>query len=607
MSSLWIKIGRLAQKRIAAARTLTTQRLKKPDVFNQVKANENLFIYKYIHRRFEQEKKGFTIFKDINKAKTSSFSQQLDPRELVDKIAQQAENYDKINLASSLHAIQSVNTKEACQLRAKLNSLLQGTLRKQQKLSSQDVDLYFYISDMFHICPGKFSFVDKFIQHLTRYNLDALTDKQLLHLLLLMILQRRNYANLLDVSGDRLLKILEHADFEEVVIIALAYFKTKTRIQNRQLLDKLVMKTVDLIPSIDPKEPGYCAIIKSIRYSALLDCRDNVKILISKLSNDLNSRIILSSPYNIVHTVKLMEAYRIYNSNLLDDLATSMFSSHFRIKDIQYALTSLSNFAYNDLHVQDKFRYNLDKLCDMIATESRKDALMQYFHIMPLIRALSILGYYNASLFEYVNSLLSNRKRSSEMLSAIESEKSALLVYVASRIESDVCHFGDSALLFQSMSNKINRSKDSWVLEARDPQQRSKILTDGANTNFTSQMESLARRLAAQHDLACCTFSFQYTLPHQNYLDLIVSDGQSPGDFHQSTLMPRKIMNGKNHCLIYALSKFDYVDGQSRLSGYKRLIIRLLKHIGYNVICVDLNDPDVGSIVQKIKTFINDK
>lgn len=579
---------------------------------DKLQFTENFYIYRHIHRRLdrfaglETAIATLRINDDIKGLRQVNEKDKITRKKIMGRIAQEIKSLNQQELAILLTGIKNDYSDDFKQVRRLIDLELRWLLKKHVKTRLMDLDLWFYIADIFYECLTKSVFVRVFVDFLANENDIYLSNKQFIHLLFLVILQR-DVKNVLINYEERIHKIIAGASFEDLATIAMAYFKTKTKIENPTILGQLIDKTCDLLPSIDPTQPGFCSIIKSVRYSSLMQCRENVRHLIMTLISDSEGKVVLSSVYNTVHTVKLMEAYRIYDKQLLDYLAETMFDykDEFRIKDVQYGLTSLSNFSYQDLRIHDNFKKNLDKLCIHMISELRSDADRQYFHMMPILRAFSIFGYYNNSFINYVNAILRDHRKLDIMSRAIEFEKTALLVYTASRVEGSGCTLGDDAKLYRSFSSRVDRSLRSGPLELDSLSHQSNVSPDSTGGSpfraKSGAIRALAHTLAARDELKSCSFAFQYTLAHQNYMDLIITkSAKLPGDFCPRTLMPKSVPEGEKHCLIYAISRFDYVDGYTRLSGYKRLFIRLLERIGYDVVCVETENPDVELIVRKI-------
>jgi len=580
--------------------------------------NENSFIYRHIHKRLDKFSnmgemlKSLPVESNIRKLQTLVAQTPREPstdlaiNELVSSITYRIKSMNQQELAIVLTAIKANTESEFVTIKKRIDIELRWLLKKHVKTRLMDLDLWFYLADIFYECLLPSNFVHVLANYLSKENEVNLSNSQFLHLLFLVILQRQQNGILSDYE-ERISRVLDSASLEELAIISLAYFKTKTPIKSLAVLRKIIDRLVEQLPNIDPLQPAYCSIIKALRYSRNPECRERIQHLIMNLTQDFDRRIILSSAYNTVHTVKLMETYRIYDVELLNYLANSMFrdDNNYRIKDIQYGLTSLSNFCYQDLKLSKDFQSNLANLCHKIATETRDDAPMQYPHLMPLLRAFSIFNYYNDTLMSYINHATKEPYRLQKMSKAIEFDRTALLVYVASRLEGGQVPLRGN--YFNEISSRMIRLGNSGSAKQDSSIKYLNFLLKP--TNQIGQVDTLLYRSIAkslssieEFKAADYKFNFQYTMPHQNYADLIITKGcQAVGSFDEKTLMPKRVPADERHCLILATRTHDYVDGYQRLSGYKRLICRLLGKLGYTVMTVDIKTPDIVSLSHKIK------
>ena len=88
----------------------------------------------------------------------------------------------------------------------------------------------------------------------------------------------------------------------------------------------------------------------------------------------------------------------------------------------------------------------------------------------------------------------------------------------------------------------------------------------------------------------------------------MISKGcEEPGNFNEETLMPQKVPKDQSHCLIMGTRLTDYIDQETRLSGYKRLTKRLFEKLGYKVVMVDFEERDVVEVARKIKMALDEK
>lgn len=590
---------------------------------NDSEFTENDYIYKHVHKRLDYLA---NIGEEINTLPINSII--IDLKDILEnkdldeqtKTAQIDENLNRIRnriksmnqqeLAILLSAIKSYEHKEFHKVKRMIDIELRWLLKKHVNTRLMDLDLWFYLADVFYEISMKSTFVHVLVNYLANERDVQITNRQFLHLLFLVILQRQQ-SGILAKYEERTLQMLNKTSFEDIALICMAYFKTRTKMENPEMLRRIIDRTIEHLSEIKPEESGYCAIIKCLRYSRNLEVRPNVKRLI--LSGDLDNRVITQNGYNAVHTAKLMETYRLYDPKMLDNLASSVLSNldEFRIKDIQYSLTSLSNFAYRNLKLDKSIRSKLDSLCDQIVTEKRVDSNFQDAHLMPFLRAFSIFKYYNDDLISYANKALKNPDKVLKIKLSLEYDKSALLAYVATRLEGGKVALSSDGRFFQDLSASINRfgnmgsvRQDSSIKHL-DFILRGRMIKNYVNSSL---FRTLSQKLASHEEFQDpeYKFNFQYTFPHQNFGDLVISKGCSyPGQFDSHTLMPKRVPADETHCLLLVTRKEDYLDGYKRLCGYKQLIDRLLTNLGYIVINANLDDHNITALAKEIKSSLD--
>lgn len=493
-----------------------------------------------------------------------------------------------------------------------LQSRLKNTKRK---FSASEVDLFLYLADVFFQSHAITTFVTELVHRFASNDM-SLNDKQLLYMLFLVVLER-DHQGLLTRYEDRISKLLDEPTLEDISLVCMSYFKTMSIIENPTIQNKILDGTLKLLPSIDFSQPGYCAIIKSIRYSRDQSMREGVMKIIAKVTRHPSCIRALDSIFNLTQTAKLMETYRIYDHEMLDRLEKSVFRKvdEFRIKDIQFVLTTLSNSRWKDLVLDDSLRQNFDTLCQTIVTEGRPDARYQHTHLFPIIRSFIMFGYYNDDLINYVNRLLEDEEMVVIMReSVLDFEKTLLLTHAATRIESDGVRLEGSPALLLETSKSIRRAGSTGSVRKDSSIGHLSFLLNPSVSDkkfeFTAKMRSIAKSLASMEGLDTPRFhhSFQFTMAYQNYADLVISVNQpAPGSFDPTSLMPRRIAPNEKHCLVFAVQHSDFMDGCDRLSGFKEFIMRLLIRLGYHVVVVNLDKPELVQLSRQIMTILQDQ
>lgn len=599
--------------------------------FGPLETDENNFIYKHVHERLDMysslgdRMKTLPIYDELLKLdqligtvdtmERKEYNKNL--RLFFSNLKTQLVYMNQQELAILLSGIKAKTTFEYKLVRQLIDLEMRWLLKKHVGTRMMDLDLWFYIADTFYECLYKSKFVDVMVNYLTAesYKL-PLTNQQLLHLLFLVITKRSNEGTLEKYIG-QILGIADEGNPQEIAIICMAYFKTKTKITEPLLLAKLIDGLRDALPKIDPKQPTYCSIIKCIRYTRDLSVRDNVFLLLRELLVNKKSKQILSNQYNSTQTLKLMETYRIYDESLIDTIVSETLTNHHdsvRFKDVQYTMSSLSNFSYNNLQLPDELASYLDRFCDSITSDDRFDKSISHYNLFPLCRALAYFGEYNKKVFDHINRLLDSRDETilHKIESSLDFEKTALLLYTASRLESNDAHFGQNIEIFRHISNQIDR-----ITNNRAAYQNSSIryldlvLREGSLCSkyyrYSNRILNIAKYLGSSEYTPNWNVNFQYTFPHQNYNDIIISTKpkHNPGDFDAMTLMPKPINHGEKHCIIVALQPYDYIDGHERLCGSVRFMVRLLEKLGYYIVYINLQAPNKEKLAYEIKSILD--
>lgn len=468
-----------------------------------------------------------------------------------------------------------------------------------------DMDLSLYLAHIFYTANIRSTYVSILIKHLSQ-NVQSMTNEQLIFSLFLAMLTRQSTPMLANYH-EQIKDIVREGSMQDIATICMTYFKTKTKIDDMELFDLIVDRLIELLPQQDPSEPGYCAIIKCIRYSQCYERRQKIQSLVDAIDKQAN---ILTSSYNIVHTLKLMETYRIYDDKIFQSIY-KIFMSHmdqFRIKDIQYVMTSLSNFSFNNLTLSEDDKAALDVLCKQIANKTRDDVDKQHMHAIPLMRALALFGYYSQDLARYIDKSLNNSNLYTDMSNTLEFDRSLLALHVAFKMEAGIEPFPSNRLLLSKISASMKRSGNisGTIINDKSLNHLSFIINDNkSNLTISNSVRNIGMELATRPDiLERYKLSFQVTFPHQNYGDLILTtDSKNPGNFDARTLMPAKVSEGQTHILIMALTKYDFIDGDCKLSGFKTFLERLARKGGYGVVTVNLNDFNLSELVEKIKSI----
>lgn len=610
------------------------QRDSRADKIHHYDLNENNYIYNHVHKRLDVlanvQYVDYPIYSDLRQLQqTYERRLEMDSRVYHMKVQQLRESIsshivvlNQQELAAVLTSIKKNHSKPFQDVRQMIDLELRWLLKKNVGTGLMDLDLWFYVADLFYECRLQSTFVRVLVHHFGKERDVSMTNAQFLHLLFLVI-TRRDERNILDLYEERIVELLDTASIEDISVICLAYFKTKTRIKNQEILRKILERTILFLDNINPDDPCFSSIMKALRYSKSVDYDSDTRplaasqnLISSLIQNEKSKELLFKSNYNMIHTLKFMEEYRIYDEATTNSCRVHLFDNldKFRSKDIQYCLTSLANMAYNDLSLDSSLRSDFSKLSNNI--EDRKNEFLRpkfSHHLLGLLRALALYGYYDANLMSRVNNIFSSSFDEWKQR-LVDFDKTVLLLHVAPQIEGCDNYLKHHAILKQ-MSDSMQRVGISPGQLRRTGMSRLNELLLGSNirgSTFSPKISRLYQKIAndlLEHSSLkdeSYNFAFQYTMPQLNYVDLIISkDCQEPGSFDSKTLMPKQVPLNEKHCLLYATTRFDYFENGSRLCGYKQFTERLLKKLGYNVVKVNIMDFSIEELAAQIESSLN--
>jgi len=592
---------------------------------HEIQSHENDYIYRYIHKRLHERfshigdlAMNLSIYRHIESLrslceKNPNAEQRFESNRgeiirIISEIKGHIEVMNQLELASLLTAVKSYDFREFQFVRELIDMELRWLLKKNVKTRLMDLDLWLYLADIFYECKMRSTFIHVLLNYIAAEPNVNMTNKQIIHMLFLVVIKRQE-DGLLKRYEERIYDLLRKASFEDISVISLAYFKTKTPYTDHALLRRLVERTIEHLPTVDPRQPGLAAIVKSIRYSGRPQFRESAISLVNELLSKNKRHMIFASAYNATQILKLMDCHRMYDPSHLESFWGFMMRQldDFRIKDIQYSLSSLANFSFRDLKPDQALSEDLDTLAKKALELSKANVHLNYtvVHALPLARAMAFFQHYDDQLLQYTSDCLNHPETYIRSSTALEFEKTVLLLRTATHLESSAGNFKVNISRLDDISQKIDRS----ILRPGSIRQNSlnhisQILRGSEHRSkypITSKFEELTLKLSQKPELDGFEFSYQYTMPHQNYADLVITRGRrNVGCFDPRYLLPKKVPPGETHVLIFAIHKSDLMDGVSRLSGYKKFTIRLLEKLGYTVLITEFVDPNIEELSQNI-------
>lgn len=584
-------------------------------------SNENDYIHQYLEEQFPEldsslqfnlnNKSLSDCMKDLEKwmeerEKVNPKLYHHHTRTILDKFRSQLNLTNQKEIAALLMTIKDDNRPEIRAVIRLIDFELRWLIKSYIGTGLMDVDLSLYLCNAFYKCNMKSNYVSILTDYLSQTP-RSLNDKQLINCLFLVILSRKP-SDIFTIYNDQIRHIVKNASIHQLSIINMAYFKTKTKIRDLSLLKDIIDRTIELIPYIDVSQPGFCSILKCVRYSRNLGCRQNVVKLLDTIFVQPNNNIIFTgNHYNTVHILKLMETYRVYNQDILG-LVFKYLVENFesmRIKDVQYILTSLSNLSFNNLILDEDDIIKLKKLCHDIANDKRFDVHKQQYHLLPLTRALAHFNVYDENLISYLDKSLANSIFREIQENSLDFSRNLLMIDTAYKVEANITEpFPKNRSFLRKISKSIDRIGNlcGKVTKEHSLQSLKMIIDPNYHLEISVKLAKIAKQLAEELSYSHNLF-FQNLLAHQNYSELVVSKkGQeSPSNFDPVTLSPKVVSDPHGYCILLAMRNSDLADGSERIIGFKQFLKRLYTKLGYTVINLNLDSVLVPDLIAQIQ------
>ena len=589
--------------------------------------SENMYIYKHVHKRLHDKyaflnnkKKELPIHGQVAElvslseiGEDQSIARQ---RKLYLDIKDGLKGLNQMELVCILASIRDKNTLVIRSIKRYIDVELRWLLKQNFRTRLMDIDLWLYISDIYYESKLRSCSTHVLLNYLSSDIGTYLSDQQLIHTLFLVILKRQQ-DGLLARHESRLREFVPTAHFDQVAIICMAFFKTKTVITDQILLARLISRTRECLKSIDPDQPAFVSVLKALRYSARegnLHVQEGISALCKDITKKEHEGLVYASCYNSTHTLKLFDSYRIYDANFFESFWKHLFrdTDSFRVKDVQYALSSLTNVGNHFQRVNDKKMKDLRTLAlKLVKKDLRDSSQHQNYHLLPIGRAMATFGFYEDMFLDYLVKCLNDDEFYEHAKSVLEFEKSALMIMQGASIEA-----GRSLAIKQEVKQKLISGlnfkiflsgpvKKSSLFELQRILQKPKP----SCYDWASHMGRVAASLSSCKEFSGpdYEFNFQLTLPHQNYTDLVISyRAKNPGSYDTSDLSFKRVPEGERHIIIMGSKSWDYFYKENRLHGTRPFVMRLLKKIGYDVILVRSDiEIDTSSLVRRIQDSLH--
>nr|XP_050850124.1 FAST kinase domain-containing protein 5, mitochondrial isoform X1 [Vespula vulgaris] len=272
-----------------------------------------------------------------------------------------------------------------------LIKLLDRHCEKQYKQWS--INKMFLIADTFY-CLDVYknsNFIWKLLRKMNS-KLNKLTPKNLVQLMFFVNINRKTPLNMYEVEVI-LEEHLNDLSINELGIIAMGFFKSKTKIKNPKLIKAIINRLICEINKAD--DITISALLKLIRYSMKYDEMINFKML-------LDSIIPILSKLNLqclMHIIHVYAKVHMYTKPLLDTVITRMYNEikTARLKDIEKLTYALNIFSVDTTHpIYDKI---IEEITSRLSND--KTEIFKYpWMYVSILRYLAIRGVFPLHLIK---------------------------------------------------------------------------------------------------------------------------------------------------------------------------------------------------------------
>ncbi|XP_046816800.1 uncharacterized protein LOC124423282 [Vespa crabro] len=255
------------------------------------------------------------------------------------------------------------------------------------------IDKMFLIADTFYCLDMcKYSnFIWKLLRKMNS-KLNKLTSKNLVQLMFFVNIKRKTPLNMYEVEVI-LEEHLNDFSINELGIIAMGFFKSKTKIRNATFLKAIINRLICEINKVD--NISLAALLKLIRYSMNYDEMINFKMLLDSIIPIL-PRLTLQC---LVHIIHIYAKAHIYVESLLDTIVTRIYNEirEARLKDIEKLTYALNTFSVDTTHpIYDKI---IEEITRRISNDN-SEILKYTWRYVNILRYLASTGIYPLHLIK---------------------------------------------------------------------------------------------------------------------------------------------------------------------------------------------------------------
>ena len=194
-------------------------------------------------------------------------------------------------------------------------------------------------------------------------------------------------------SQDNFLSFISDMTIEEIALVCSAFFKTQSFFESKQLIEKIIQRTIEDIELIQSAISLSC-ILKAVGYTKCPSDPVLIKLLIDKCLNNFRHLNII----HITHLTTLAINHQYYYPEFIDFALNILenFVSELRVKDVERIIKSCVHF--------DHLRPPYQKIINII--EKQKPMLEKYSEyeqaFCSLLVNVVIFGIYPSHMLEHL-------------------------------------------------------------------------------------------------------------------------------------------------------------------------------------------------------------
>ncbi|XP_057318256.1 FAST kinase domain-containing protein 5, mitochondrial [Microplitis mediator] len=416
-------------------------------------------------------------------------------------------------------------------------------------------------------------FVSKWVKKLGKRS-GKLKAEHYLYYMFLINIARKLEINMYELEY-RLEKFIDKFNGNELGIVAMGFFKTRTPIRNPDLLDKMIETSVKDMHEMG--EISIAAVMKITRLSMGLNTLWRFK----KLLHAFQPRIKDISVGCLVHAAHAAATVLVYEKDIIDEIINSFIPhlSAARLKDLERMLFSLVIFNYpKELPL-----YNLiiDQLKDLRRTSELKK--------FPRSLTVSLMYLSQADIYplELISIVLSPKfLKEVYNNNAFRIGRECLIINEGLKIEVPDYK---GPFLPEKISKYLTTRYSASILDVEDPTEKVQ-----SYQKFIFEFVSLLKEVIGSKD-----FLVEQTLPHFQRADIIMCiDDQnnivSPASYFPKSEVgsikyaPKEPVNLKWLAIVLASSNHTFRNTNDPC-GTMQAKLRQLRRIGYTPVMVPYN------------------